>query len=285
MRGPSGLTRWAVTLVTGMWSVWAGAVIVNLDQFTITKNGATFFSDSFTDGAPPPSAPNFPNGQSASYNVFGAIPSTAESGGVLQLDSANGGLTANANGDARLTLRAMLLTNADSSDLASGLKSDDTLDLKGVFGLTSPTGPLINGYGIRFGDRDAAGVKQLAELDVRFNPDTGQVEVRYIIQDFDAGTITELGNTLFAPPSSADQIQLEITRGNTLNNNFLASFAYLSGGSVVGGGAFATPAVLFQGENFVRAEFIAFQAVPEPSAIALIGLGLAGLAALGRRKK
>lgn len=277
----------AVALATCLWSVGANAAVVYLDQFEIKRNGGTFFTDGFADGNAPPSAPNFPNGQPASYGVFGTFVAGSEAGGLLRLNSADGGLSENATEQGRRTLRAALITNTNSSDLASGLKIDDTLGLTGLFNLSSLTGPLINGYGIRFTDRDADGVKQAAELYVRFNPVTGKVEVRYIQQDFDVNQIIEFGQADFAPPNGADQILLQLARPDTANTNFFASYSYLQSGNVVGGGAFDAPVSLFQGESFVRAEFLAFESlpVPEPGTLALLGLGFAGMAVLRRRKQ
>ncbi|HSQ10384.1 MAG TPA: hypothetical protein VLN25_07195 [Burkholderiaceae bacterium] len=177
--------------------------------------------------------------------MFGTFVVGSESDGRLRLNSADGGLTQNANGQDRLNLRAALNTNTDSSDLGTGLKIDDTLGLTGLFDLSSLTGPLINGYGIRFTDRNADGVKQAAELDVRFNPVTGKIEVRYLLQDFDTNEIFERGLADFAPPNGADQILLQLTRPDTTNTNFFASYSYLQGGNVLGGGAFDAPISLF----------------------------------------
>lgn len=287
------LVAGSIVLATGLIGAAAEAAVVYLDQFWVTKNGNTFFLDGFGDGNPPPSAPNFPNGTSADYLTFGNFVAGSESGGLLRLDSANGGLTQNALEQARRTLRATLDSNADSSNLVNGLKIDDTLLMEGYFNLTSLTGPLINGYGIRFSDRTTAGVHQVAEFDVRFNPATGKVELRYIMQDFDLNQITVAGLTDLTPPAGADQVVLAISRPNTgfdgvnyTNKNFYAEFAYLNGGSLVGFGSFNTPIALFNGEDFVRAEFIAFEetAVPEPGTLALIGLGLSAFVVARRRR-
>jgi hypothetical protein len=267
--------------------VGANSAVVYLDQFEIKRNGGTYFTDGFADGNAPPSAPNFPNGEPALYSVFGTFVAGSEAGGLLRLNSADGGLTQNASGQDRRTLRAALNTNTDSSNLINGLKIDDTLSLTGLFNLSSLTGPLINGYGIRFSDRTAAGVNQAAEFDVRFDPLTGKVEVRYVLQDFATNQIFERGLADFAPPSGADQILLQLVRPDPTNTNFFASYSYLQGGNVVGGGAFEAPISLFQGENFVRAEFLAFESlpVPEPGTLVLLGLGFAGMAAMRRRRQ
>jgi hypothetical protein len=294
MRRYTRIAPAAVALATCFWSVAANSAVVYLDQFEIKRNGGTFFTDGFGDGSPPPSAPNFPNGQPAAYSVFGTFVAGSEASGLLRLNSADGGLTQNANGQDRRTLRAALNTNTVSSDLTTGLKIDDTLGLTGLFNLSSLTGPLINGYGIRFSDRTSAGANQAAELDVRFNPVNGKIEVRYILQDFEANQVSERGLADFTPPNGADQILLRITRPDTgfdgtnyTNTNFFASYSYLQGGNVVGGGVFETPISLFQGENFVRAEFHAFESlpVPEPGTLALLGLGFAGMAAMRRRRQ
>src|SRR5216110_3549308 len=127
------------------WSITSHAFVVKIDDFSIIRNGALFFDDSFTDGIPPPSGPAGPG----TYNVFGTIPSTAESGGKLILDSANGALSANAIEQARRVVNVTRLTDT-SSDLALGLKSDDTLSLTGIFSLTAPSGVLNPQYAIRF---------------------------------------------------------------------------------------------------------------------------------------
>jgi hypothetical protein len=268
-------------LAAAIGSPSAHAIEVAIDQFLVIRNDTTFFNDTFADGIVPPSGPN----GSATYNVSGTIPSTAESGGLLLLDSANGDPSANAQGDARLSVRVRLQSDI-TANLGPGLKSDDTLALSGIFTLTAPPGPDNAEYSIRFNDASGGGAHQLVQLQVRFNPNTGAPEIRYLQQDFDAGTITALGSAAFAPPAGADRIMLTMSRPDVLNHNFFGSYSYLAAGSVIAGagGSFATAGQMFEGENFVRAEFNVSEAIPEPGTLALLLVGLAGMAATRIRR-
>jgi hypothetical protein len=278
----------AFCIALGAVSSSALAAVFQMDSFAVTKNGAVVFLDTFSDGAPPPSAPNFFDGSAASYNVFGSP--GPEGGGLLTLNTANGGLTSNALGAPRRTIRAALDTNTrtEAEFLGRGLKINDTLKLSGLFNLGVPAGPQLNGYGIRFSDRPMQNnglVGQVAEFDVLFDPVTGQARLRWLLQDFENSSVTTVGDIALAPPLDADQILLEITRPDLDSNLFFASYRFFDGGVDTGGGSFATGIVMFDGENFVRAEFIAFQSVPEPGVIWLLVPGLLVGAGLARRRR
>lgn len=279
------LPRSLAVLGLSLLSWQAQAAVFEIDTFAVTRNGTVIFNDTFSDGAPPPSAPAFSDGSPASYSTAGAF--GPESGGLLSLNTANGVLTTNAAGDARRSLRAALDTNTsnDPALLNRGLKDDDVLRLRGLFNLGVPVGPQLNGYGIRFSDRAPGVLNQAADLQVLFNPVTGNAEIVWVLQDFANGVVTRVQSANLLLLSGADQILLQIDRPDLTSKDFFASWSVLSGGSVIQTGSFATGIGLFDGERFVRAEFLAFSAVPLPGTVWLLGAGLlAGLGFARRRR-
>ena len=279
---PHRLLRLAWALTGVFWVSSSFALVVDIANFGVVRNGAAIFVDPFDDGLPPPNAPDFASGATASYAVVGSFPAGSESAGRLTIDTDNGVVHANAGGAARQTTSALLQTPANSS----GLGIDDMLRLRGLFDLSTPVGPRYNGYGIEFSDAAGGVQHQAAQLQVRFNEVTQVTEIDYHLQDYDSASIIDLGHTAFAPPAGADQILLQIARPDTGNLEFLASYFYLDSGNVVGSGSFATPASLFDGEDYVHAYFFASAAVvPEPQTVALFAAGLGVLAGVRLRRR
>jgi hypothetical protein len=128
-------------------------------------------------------------------------------------------------------------------------------------------------------------VGQVADFVVSFDPVTGQARLRWAFQDFENDSVTTVAEVPLAAPGDADQILLEITRPDLGSNLFYASYRFLDGGLDIGGGSFATGIAMFDGENFVRAEFIAFQSVPEPGVVSLLVTGLLLGAGVARRRR
>ena len=251
----------------------AGAAVFSIDLFGIDKNGVSYFTDGFDNGLTP--------SQESRYSVFGSFQNGAESSGILTLNTAWGGLATNAAGQLRQTLGALYLSPLNSS----GLTVHDKIDVFGLFNLGVPTGPLTNGYGVQV--RNSTN-DLYAELDVQYNANFGGDVIRFLAQDFTNGIVTTLGFVPLAPPPVGfDQIALDIFKPDANSPNFYGAYAYCNNGVCNDEDfkVFDTPLAMFETTDFVRGRFIAFSAVPEPDAFFVIGLGLAGLVALRRRRR
>ena len=258
--------------LTGLLPSTGQAVVTSIDEFGIDKNGTNYFTDNFSNGTTP--------SQESRYFVFGSFPNGAESGGMLTLNSAWGLPTVNAVEQPRQSLATTYL----SPFSPAGLTVNDTIEVFGLFSLVVPSGPLTNGYGIQV--RSSTNDLQ-AQLDVQYNPNFGGDVIRFLGQDFTNGTITTLGFVALTPPSGANQVALDIFKPDANSPDFFGAYAFCSNGVCNDADfkAFATPFALFGTTDFVRGRFHAFSAVPEPSALTLLGVALAGLVATRRRKQ
>jgi len=258
-------------LAAFLWSASSSALVAQIDAFELVKNNTVLFADNFSNGLTPSQEPNI-------YAVGGSFPNGADAGGLLTMNTDWGVLVTNAIGEDRQVLEATALTGP------SGLTQSDTIGVFAIFTLVTPPGPLTNGYGLQVRDV-GPGPQVVAELDVQYNANFGGDVIRYHLNDFGAHTITTLGFDPFVIRPGSDEIALGIVRPDTGNNDFFGEYEFFMGGSPFGPVTqFSTPASLFVGTNFVLGRFQASTGIPEPATLALLGVGLAGLAAMRRRR-
>jgi len=281
-----------VCLAATFWSASSYAVLVSIDSFSVSgtnSSGAFSFTDTFSDGAPPPCGPTGCAIQPIFYAVNSQNPLPNESNGFLQLDSSNGLNSTNAGEGARITENVTV--RGDKSPL---LQSGGAISMAGVFTLPELVGPLNEGYGIRFIDAapgSGFGSNQwVLELNVQWW--TGNASkpagwyVRYLTQDFVNGVIHTIGADLVVI-QGADEILLSLDR-LAGSDQFEATYAYVTGGTPGASWSLGSAQGFRYQEDpttaFVRPQFQAFESIPEPATLALFGLGLVGLPFARRRK-
>lgn len=275
----------ATTLVAASFTAAApaSAITTTLYDFIVTRNGASYFRDSFADGLAPPNAPNFANNTVANYHVGGSFPVGSENGamGQLTVSSLNGAVGTNALNEPSRTQRATLITNAvtDPTNPTStnGLKPIHVFTVSALVDVASASGP--GSFAVRLSDRqqNLQGVWTVSSFAaVEFVP--GAQIVRLRTQDFVNDEIFTLGS--ITVPVGVDQVRLALSHPAAGNAQVFATAEFFDGGESLG--VFNVPgsANIFTHFGFTRAEFAAGETLPIPEpetyAMMLVGLGLIG---------
>jgi VCBS repeat-containing protein len=253
------------------WSVTRGSAysanyLVQLDDLTVTKNGAAFFSDNFNDGI----APTAPGGAPAGFTY---LPSGAfsEAGGRAVL---NGAVANSQRGVGIDALQAgHLLTvgsNIDPADLTRGLKSDDDFDVAATYDLSLPASGYR--YGVSLSDNTTGSLPQdqlgddLVAIEV--SNDGGNTSVRLVERNVVADTVSVIDSMQLTPLLAGDtQIVLHLSHDADHVGVIHASFDLLGGvpgprhfeltqtAQIFGTG---TPDYAGDDENWTRVQLLAF---------------------------
>jgi VCBS repeat-containing protein len=258
----AGPAAWSIS--RGTPAGYASDYVVTMDSFRVWKNGTWIFEDGFDDGAPPASAPDFSNGQPASYSNVGGVFVEDVFTGRLIMDGALATVfTGTGYPEMDAGHAAALSTNTDPSNLVSGLKSNHDFVVEAVFDLTVPDQDR-EGYGFQLSD----GFNQLGDdravIAVRRTGD--EVHVRFGNNDAVGDTRLLVGQHLL-DAEAGDQILLRLSHDNDNPGVITASYEYLSGGVGTGSGGelgstsifgLDTPGYAGDDENWTRAQLLAF---------------------------
>ena len=298
------IRRVAVATTLGLIAVAASpadALVVDIDNFQVFKNGASLMNDTFnivgtigTAGPMTPTTETLNTGSPLFLGIYGVLAPEAQAeggvvpAGVRRLDTSLAPAIENAFGgstDIHLTTSALITNTAPIGVSTLGLKSNDLIQIVGIFDLAIPTAP-GEFYGLRVSDFVAAPTVILGDdevrIEVRQNA-SGVNQTMFREADRTAGTIMTLAAVDLDPLH--DQIMLIIENSLDDLSAFTGSFAYIDGGIVGAITTLAGSVTMFNGEDYVRAAFIAgTPAVAEPASLAVFALGIAGFAFLRRRR-
>jgi len=262
----------------------ARAYVVQIDNFQVFRNGSSYMNDTFDTPGPLDQAGTFPSGSQANYGLQNGGAQSEPGNGRRVLDTSLapiGPSAVNPNNLIRQSGATLLTNTLPLSQSTSGLKKDDLIMVIGIFDLFVP--PLDSHYEIRLRDVGGGNAAPNDELRLRVRTTvSGISRVELSHRDPTANVNTLLG--AIGLDAGHDQIMLMLQNSVADKTTFTGSFAYIDAGVVGSTYTIAASKTLFNGEDWTRAGFRALETVPEPSTLAVLGIGLAGLAVARRRR-
>lgn len=289
----------SVALVTQVYSLDAGATIVNVDEFAVVRDGTTIFDDSFDrsatlnggSGAVLPSGTTFSDGTAASYRVIGSISETTANSGQVQLNTAKGSQVTQAPPSIPLiqVVEGALQTGTDAA-APQALTPANTFAAIGLFDLALPS-VALGTYQV-FLTNSTASPGRAALLRVR-QADTGPV-LEFVWFDKADNQTATISQVALTPAELADpQLELELSHDGTSSDVVTASYAFGSGDTLAAfngtwtafGSTDSSMDVFTPALDWAVSGFEAFDPVPEPSSAAILVVGLLGLAAFRASRK
>ena len=260
------------SLVANSWTVYRGGTV-----FDWQAERNILLHDRFDDQLPLQGPALADTGLPAHYQLEGVpgagqAAAAQERSGQLRLDPALADVSANAAGDLGRSLRLHLVSDAPGDGLGLARASSFGVALEVAAGdMPSP--------GFSFGMRLSDGPSNLNNvLDLALNGSAAGPQRVLVRQDFAAGTVTLLAQSLLTVPASADSVVLGFVHATPGSAVVQASWGFVDAANHLVGGlpVFSTGLEIFHAADPVQLSLLAVQAVPEPASLSLMLAGLAG---------
>ncbi len=241
-----------------VYAVW----IADINEF-VQHDGSDIFTDPFADGDEPPFGPY----TNSDYSVFGTIASDRESDGKLELNSDDG-----------MIFEGLLEVFADVSNSTYYFNSgtgSSTVTGKFYFGDVGL--PDLSHFGI-----EILNINYMTNYDVAWLAiENDGSEILAIWGDENDGVIGSLPITAAFNDIEDSIIDLQLILDN--DTGAVDAFLDYGGGFVSIATAFTT---LFNlNESYTGGFYAGAPPIPEPTTIALLGIGLVGLAGIAVRRR
>lgn len=274
-------------------SAHAGPFTSVIDEFWIKKGAEEIFRDSFADGKLPPTGPDDGKPNPNTYIVTGGGGFTSESAGKLTMTPLLGAPIGISGVYAEYGTAALrqLATNPENPNF---LGQESAFEIHGLFDMSVL--PQISGqsFGINASDR-AAGLgnpgNETYVLFVGFGNEginAGKVVVALRLNNYVTNVSTVLaGVSIEQWLDDADQIELSFSKEAGAKELSAFYTLYDKEGETIFSSRIGQNQKLsiFNGEEFIRGNFNSSDvvAIPEPPILALLGVGLVGVACSRRR--
>jgi len=297
---------WAllVILLAQVYSIDAAATSVNVDEVAVVRNGPTIYDDSFNrddtliggSGAFVQPGTTFSDGTPTTYHVTGSIPETTANNGQAQVNAANGILMPQPVPPSLVPLIQEANFAVDTGNNATGphaLTPNNTFSVTYLLDTAVPS-VVLGAYELIFSNQPATGARAL-RMRVR-QTDTGTV-LQLQWTDTASGQSVILDQVALTPAELAQpQLELEISHpiaGSDVldalyafgSGNTLGSFTSTTGMLTLLGSTGSNSDIFTPALQWAQPAFGAFDPVPEPSSLAILAVGLFGLAAFRPSRK
>jgi hypothetical protein len=256
----------------------SSAYVFTIEDFAIDFNGNAVFHDAFDAAGPPPSAPNLIPGPSScngttnpcttSYNMLGTM--GPESGGALTMSSSG-------------AVDTGFGFNVQDATLQRSFRNAP-LVVRGIFDLSMPGAAVSEGYGVEMKGAVLGNAPASSLLGLRvLRNNGGGVSVSFVLNNL-VGTITPIAISVIDTTALTAGDFIELALSLDASNITTASYRIFDASNAGQTVALSQTSNFFTNGDFARGGFEAVTPAPEPATIALLGVGLAGLGLMRRRK-